>query len=158
MGNGLDGFYNNEMYLGHFDIDKAQLSVEDVQQKSAQMFVSFSGVTAVIPTSSLMKGTYSSGVMKQAQNSYFPSRSGDLLIVLEYGWRFKGANQKSMCDCNSGFNENTHVPLIFYGWKIPQQDIYRYISMDNLAVTLSFLLDISLPNKSTGEPIVEILK
>lgn len=158
MGNWIDGFYNNEMYLGHFDIDKAQLSVDEVQDKASQMFVNFSGVATVISTSSLLKGTYSSGIMRQAQNSYFQSRSGDLILALDYGWRFKGANETSLCDCNSGYNENTHVPLIFYGGGIPNQEIYRYISMDNLAVTLSFLLDISLPNKSTGEPIVEVLK
>ncbi|MBN2890435.1 MAG: alkaline phosphatase family protein [Bacteroidales bacterium] len=157
MGNWIDGFYNDEIYLSHFDIDKASLTVVEMQERSAQMFVNFKGTATAIPTLSLLRGTYSSGIMKQAQNSYFQARSGDVFLVLDYGWRFQD-DGTSLCDCNSGYNENTHVPLIFYGGNVPKKDIYRKVSMDDLAVTLSFLLDISLPNKSTGNPVVEVLE
>ncbi len=157
MGNWIDGFYNDEVYLGYFAIDKAKLSVDKVQKSAAQMFVNFDGVSSVIPTMALSGGMQTE-VMRKAQNTFYQSRSGDLLVVLDYGWRFQGQTPNSLCDCNSGFNENTHVPLLFYGKKIKKQDVYRAVSMNDLAVTLCFLLDIPLPNKSTGTPIVEVLK
>ncbi|HDQ15641.1 MAG TPA: alkaline phosphatase family protein [Bacteroidetes bacterium] len=158
MSNWVDGYYGNHIYLDHFEIDKAKVSVDEMQTKAAQLFAGLTGVSTIIPTNSLLKGTYSTGIMKKAQNSYFQSRSGDLAIVLDYGWRFQNDGKISLSECSSGYNENTHVPLIFYGWKIPHQEIYRFISLDALAVTLSFILDISLPNKATGEPIEEVLR
>lgn len=157
LGNWVNGFYNNELYLSQFDIDKAKLSVDEFQHKSEELLVNMSGVSTIIATSDLKKGTYSSGIMRQAQNTYFPGRSGDLFVVLNYGWKFL-STKKSLCDCNSAFHDNTHVPLIFYGAGIPKQSVYRYVSMDDLATTLSFFLNIPLPNKATGKPIEEILK
>ncbi len=156
MGNWLNGFYNNEIYLSHFDIDKAKYSVNEMQEKSEELLVNMRGISTVIATYDLKKGTYSTGIMSQAQNSFFPGRSGDLFLVLNYGWRFK-STKKSLCNCNSAFHENTHIPLIFYGAGIPKQSVYRYISMTDLATTLSFLLNSPLPNKATGTPISEIL-
>lgn len=157
MNNWIEGFFNNELYLDQFEIDKASLSVEEFQQKSAQLLVNIDGINTVISSSELQKGTFSAGIMQQAQNSYFQSRSGDLFVILDYGWRFKTANP-SLCNCNSAYNENTHVPVIFYGKNIEQKEIYRQISMDDLATTMCFLLNIPLPNKSTGQPISEIIQ
>ncbi len=154
--NWIEGFYNNEFYLNNFEIDKNSHSVDEFQKKTAQVLVNSSGVTTVIPTSDLIKGTFSSGIMQKAQNSYFQERSGDLMFVLDYGWKYKN-NKDNLCGCNSSYNENTHVPLIFYGANISKKNIYREISMNDLAVTLCFLMDIALPNKSTGKPIIELL-
>ncbi len=156
MGNWVDGFHNNEFYLSHFNIDKAKLSLSDIQNKAAELLVNMNGVASIIATSNLKKGTYSSGIMKQAQNSYFSGRSGDLFLVLNYAWRFKNQN-KSLSACNSPYNENNHVPIIFYGTNIKHKQIYSKISMDDLATTICFLLNIPLPNKATGNPIEAIL-
>lgn len=157
MSNWIEGFFNNELYLDQFEIDKASLSVEEFQQKSAQLLVNIEGINTVISSSELQKGTFSAGIMQQAQNTYFQGRSGDLFVILDYGWRFKTANP-SLCNCNSAYNENTHVPVIFYGKNIEQKEIFRQISMDDLATTMCFLLNIPLPNKSTGQPITEIIQ
>jgi len=157
LGNWIEGFNNNEFYLDQFEIDKASQSVEEFQQKSAQILVNISGISTVIQTSELQKGTFSAGIMQQAQNSYFKERSGDLFIVLDYGWRIKTSNP-SLCNCNSAFNENSHIPLIFYGGNIKHQNIYSEISADDIATTLCFLLNIPLPNKSTGKPITKLLE
>lgn len=158
MGNWVDGVYNNEMYLNHFEIDKAKLNVDDLQEKASQLVIDFSGVSYSIATASLLKGTYSSGIMKQAQNSFFSKRSGDIFIILDFGWRFVDEQKTSISACNSCYNENKHVPIIFYGANIPKNEIYRQISVDDLAATLSFILNISLPNKCTGQPIQELMK
>jgi len=157
MQNWIKGFYNKEFYLDQFEIDKASLSLDEFQQTSAQLLTNITGINSVISTNELQKGTFSSGIMQQAQNSFYQGRSGDLFVILDYGWRFKKTST-SLCDCNSAFIENTHVPLIFYGKNIDNQEIYRQISMNDVATTMCFLLEIPLPNKNTGQPIVEILK
>lgn len=157
MKNWIEGFFNNEMYLDQFEIDKESLSVEEFQQKAAQLLTNVDGISSVIYTSELQKGTFSAGIMQQAQNSFYKGRSGDIYVVLDYGWKHKNA-KTSLCNCSSPYKENTHVPVIFYGKNIENQTIYRKISMDAIATTMCFLLDIPLPNKSTGEPIYEILE
>lgn len=152
----VSGFYNDQIYLNSFNIDKFKLSQSEMQNKSASILAGLTGINTVIPTNSLSRGTYSSGIMLKAQNSYFEQRSGDIMFELNYGWRFQ-IDKPDICGCNSSFNENSHVPIIFYGAAIKHQVVYREISMDDLAVTLSFMLDIPLPTKSTGKPISEIL-
>ncbi len=156
MGNWVEGFHNNELYLSHFEIDKKKQSLEEIQHKSADLIVSINGISTVICTSDLQKGSYNTGIMQQAQNSYYQGRSGDLFVVLKYGWRLNDLN--SLSACSSCYNENTHIPVIFYGKNIPHKTVYKRISMDDIATTLCFLLDIPLPSKATGRPLEEILK
>jgi len=156
MGNWVEGFHNNELYLSHFEIDKKKQSLAEMQHKSAELIVSISGITTVISTADLQKGSYNTGIMQQAQNSFFQGRSGDLFVVLKYGWRFK--NTESLSACSSCYNENTHVPVVFYGKNIQHQTVYKRLSVNDIATTLCFLFNIPLPSKATGNAIEEILE
>lgn len=156
IGNWVDGFHNNELYLDHTTIDKNQKSLRDMQDKSVDILSGITGISTVIATSEIKNGSFSDGIIQKAKNSFFQGRSGDVYIVLDYGWKFKNM-QDNLSDCCSPYNENTHVPVIFYGKNIKKQTIYNRISMNDIAVTLSFMLGIPLPSKSTGNPIQQLL-
>ena len=154
--NWIDGFYNNELYFNHSEIDKQQKSLQDMQDKSVDILSGMTGISTVISTSQIKNGSFNSGILEKAKNSFFPGRSGDIFIILDYGWKFNNM-QNNLSDCCAPFNDNTNVPLIFYGKNITKKTIYDRISMDDIAVTLSFMLGIPLPSKSTGNPIQKIL-
>lgn len=158
---GLDdwvvGLYNNQIYLNSFNIDKNKLSISEMQENCTKIIGSMTGISVAIPTSKLFESSYSAGIMGKARNSYFSRRSGDLFIELNYGWRYTN-EATDIANCTTSSNDNNHVPIIFYGYNIKKQTIYRETSMDELGVTLSFLLNIPLPTKSTGKPMQEVLE
>jgi len=59
---------------------------------------------------------------------------------------------------NSGYEYDSHVPLIWYGWNIPNQLIRREIQIIDIAPTLSDILNLQKPNSSSGKSIFEILE
>jgi arylsulfatase A-like enzyme len=76
-----------------------------------------------------------------------------VVINLEPGWIedgpfFTGANSANRYD--------THVPLIWYGWKIKRGQITRHVNLTDIAPTLSHFLDIPFPNGCTGTIITEL--
>ena len=84
-----------------------------------------------------------------------PVRSGDLVVKYAPGWLEYG---KTGTTHGSYYNYDTHVPMLWYGWKIPAGTISEYRRITDIAPTLSFILNIPLPNASTGEPIQAILQ
>jgi arylsulfatase A-like enzyme len=50
----------------------------------------------------------------------------------------------------SGYRNYTHVPLLFFGWKIQAGESYKSVSMTDVAPTLANILKIAYPNASTG--------
>lgn len=58
----------------------------------------------------------------------------------------------------TAYNNDTHVPLLWYGWNIPIGETVKPHTITQIAPTLSMLLDISLPNASCINPIEELFE
>ena len=89
------------------------------------------------------------------KNSYNHNESGDILYHMYSGWmeeRVFGSTH------STAYNSDTHVPLLWYGAKIPKGETVKHHAITQIAPTLSFLLNIPLPNASENEPIVELFK
>jgi predicted AlkP superfamily pyrophosphatase or phosphodiesterase len=149
-------YYNNQQfYLNHNLIQDSKLSLWQFEDDVAQFLIQFSGVTNAITASMLQKTNYSSGVFQKFQNSFHQKNSGDVIINLEPGWtEYNDASTSH----NSGYTYDTHVPLIFYGWKISHQTIFDPVDMTDIAPTISTILDIAYPNACQGKPIIQLLK
>ncbi len=148
-------YSKQQLFLNHTLIQDSKLSLENFQNDVAQFILQFSGVTNVVTSSMLQNTNYSSGIFQKMQNSYNQKRSGDILINLEPGWT---EYNDSSTGHNSGYSYDTHVPLIFYGWRIARQTIYEPIDMTDIAPTISMFLDIANPNACQGKPIIQLLK
>jgi predicted AlkP superfamily pyrophosphatase or phosphodiesterase len=148
--------YNNQqLFLNRLLIQDSKLSLTAFQDDVAQFLLQFTGVTNVVTSSMLQKTNYSEGIFEKMQNSFHQKRSGDIIINLEPGWT--EYNDASTAH-NSAYTYDSHVPLIFYGWKINRQVIYDPVDIIDIAPTLSMFLDIPYPNASQGKPIVQLLK
>lgn len=93
------------------------------------------------------------------QAGYDPERSGDLIFILQPGFLPKstdipGAHKGT--SHGSAFNYDTHVPVLFYGKDIPQQEVFTPYSITDIAATLVHILDIQRPNAMVGKPMVEL--
>ena len=56
----------------------------------------------------------------------------------------------------SSYSYDTHIPLIFWGGKIPHGQTDRKVNVRDIAPTISTLLGISYPNGCTGNPLPEV--
>ena len=87
------------------------------------------------------------------KNSYNSKESGDILYQMHSGWmeeRLFGTTH------STAYTSDTHVPLLWYGWNIQKGETVKPHVITQITPTLSFLLDIPLPNASNLEPIKEL--
>ena len=93
------------------------------------------------------------------QAGYDPERSGDLIFILQPGFLPKSTDTPGAhkgTSHGSAFNYDTHVPVLFYGKDIPQQDVFTPYSIIDIAATLVHILDVQRPNAMVGKPMVEL--
>lgn len=146
----FDGSY---IYLNRYKIEDLKLNLNEIQQKVSSFLVDFTGVSNALSSYNLENRNYTSGMQMRAQNSYQKKRSGDISVILEPGYM-----PGSDLNYGSGYRNFTHVPLIFYGWKIKPGKTDTPVSMTDIAPTLARFLNIAYPNASTGKVLQDILK
>jgi len=144
-------FYNaQQVYLNQDLIEESKQSLSDVQNKTAQFLLQFTGVSNTVSATTLQNSYFSDGVYSKMQKGYNQKRSGDVIINLDPGWAEKNGSSTSH---NSSYSYDTHVPLVWYGWKIKRGSVFEKVDMTDVAPTISYFLEIASPNASTGQPI-----
>lgn len=148
-------YYNAGMvYLNHDLIEDSNISLEDIQNRSARFLSQFSGVAGTVTEDVLRRNHFSAGIHARIQAGFNPKRSGDIMIWLQQGWYERTVSDDQL----NLISYDRHVPLVFYGWNIEERNIQREISITDIAPTLSFLLNIPVSPFATGRPIPELLK
>lgn len=95
-------------------------------------------------------------IRTMAINGYNHRRSGCIQIVFNPGW-FEG--EKNTGTTHGTWNPyDAHIPLLWYGWHIPQGETHKQVYMTDISPTLAALLHIQMPNGCVGKPIEEVLK
>ena len=154
-GNWITYYNNQQLFLNHSLIQDSKLNLEDFQNDVARFLSQFTGVTNVATSTQLTANNYTNGIFQKMQNSFHQKRSGDILISLEPGWT-EFSDMATVY--NSAYEYDTHVPLVFYGWKINRQTIFDPIDIIDIAPSLSMFLNIAYPNASQGSPIIQLIK
>jgi len=152
-GDWVQAYNEQQIYLNHNLIEDSKISLIEIQNKVAQFIIQFAGVANAITATTLQTTYFSGGVFEKMQNSYNQKRSGDVLINLEPGWISEDGSGH-----NSAYSYDTHVPLVWYGWKIKRGTIFRQISIRDIAPTISTFLNISNPNAANGNFIIELAR
>jgi len=147
-------YYSQQIYLNRDLIEDSRLSLSEFQDRVARFMVQFEGVSSALTSENLMTNNYTHGVFEKMQKNYHQERSGDIILGLSPGWVEKGLDDETA----SSFRYDSHVPLIFYGWKTGRTIITRDISITDIAPTLSVLLNISRPAGTQGKAIEELLR
>lgn len=88
-----------------------------------------------------------------------PRRSGDLIFQLDPAWHADdGYFKKGGTTHGSSYAYDTHVPLLWYGWRVPQGESFAPVDITDIAPTLSAMLRIMEPNGTTGKVIEAVMK
>jgi hypothetical protein len=143
-------FGNNQIFLNKTLIEDSQISVKDFQNTVADFIINSGGISNVLTGYNLQNNIFFSGIPKKMQNSFNPKRSGDIMISLNPGWI---EDMTNVVAHNSGYSYDTHVPLIWYGWKVKRQTVYDEVNISNIAPTVSMILNTPKPPLCTGKPM-----
>jgi len=154
-GKWVSAYHNNQIYLNHNLIESSGISLQEFENTVCNFMLQFSGVADAVSASTLRSTTFTNGAMAKMQNSFNPKRSGDVIICLEPGWIEQSSGVSSS---NSGYNYDTHVPLIWYGWKIKRTRINQPVDMRDIAPTIANFLDIPFPNGTSGNVIEGLIQ
>jgi hypothetical protein len=154
-GDWIKNYHSGQIYLNHTLIEDSKISLVAMQDYVSQFMLQFSGVANTITANTLQTTNFTDGIFKTMQNSYNQKRSGDVIINLKAGWVEKG---DAVTRGSSAYSYDSHIPLIWYGWKIGRSSISRPVDITDIAPTISTFLNTSHPNSCTGKPIFEIIQ
>lgn len=88
-------------------------------------------------------------------NGYNPKRSGDIQFTAKPGY-FDGGIRGTTHGLWNPYD--SHIPLLWFGWKIKPGKSNREVYMTDIAPTLAAMLQIQMPNGSVGKVITELIK
>lgn len=153
-GNWILNYSNEQIFLNRELLAEKEINLEAAQRKVADFLLRFEGIKEAYTGSDLKRLEYNFGRKHLLQMGYNHKASGDVMVIMEAAWL---TNSTRGTTHGSGYKYDTHVPILFYGWKIRSGNSAQYVTIADIAPTLAMLLETRLPNGATGEPIQEVI-
>lgn len=147
---------NNQIYLNHNKITYNKLPLDQLKKDIQQFCYQYPEIAEVFLRDDLIRNNPRDfSLYGLVANGFSPSRSGDIVFVLHPGnmdYSTQGTTH------GSGYNYDTHVPLLFYGFKNKALESTKFYRITQIVPTLAFLLNINLPNACYDTPIDEVIE
>ncbi|WP_035483773.1 alkaline phosphatase PafA [Gaetbulibacter saemankumensis] len=145
---------NSQIYLNHDKIESNNFDLKIIKETLSKELLKYQLIDKVYVTSQINQFEASNGYLENMLNKgHSQKRSGDLLFVYNPAVFKYTAWNATGTDHHSGFNYDTHVPLLFFGKGIKHGETYKKTEITDVAPTMSALLGISFPNANIGEPL-----
>jgi len=151
QGDWIEVVGDQQIYFNHELLEKKNIKPEDIQTKTANFINQFEGVKIALPSASFEQGDYAKGQLAVIANSYNFKRSGDVLYQLEDGWQPIYKYQRTI------YNDNSNIPMIFFGNRIKHSQIRRKIMGEDMVPTILEILNMPIPDHCTGNVLEEVL-
>ncbi|WP_338733169.1 alkaline phosphatase PafA [Mangrovimonas cancribranchiae] len=150
----VENVSNDQIFLNREKINNLGLDLAHVQTAIVNEIINYKDVYKAYTATNMASLSYNNGIEMLLQNGYNQKRSGDVLVIYapaHISYSRTGSTH------GSGFNYDTHVPLLFYGKGIKQGETFEKTTIPDIAPTISALLGVSFPNGSTGQPLEKVL-
>jgi predicted AlkP superfamily pyrophosphatase or phosphodiesterase len=151
----VENISNNQVFLNKSIVKEMNLSLSDVQQQIVNEQMNYDHVAKAYTATTITSASFATGIEVLLQNGFNQKRSGDVILVNDIAFI---SYSKTGTTHGSGFNYDTHVPLLFFGKGIIHGSTFQRTAITDIAPTISALLNISLPNGSIGNPLEFVLK
>ena len=142
---------DQQLYFNRDLLEKKNISMEDMQVKTANFINQFEGIKIALPSSSFAQGDYTKGQLAIIANSFNFKRSGDVLYQLEDGWQPVYKYERTI------YNDNANIPLILHGNSVKNMRLRREINGVDLAPTIMEILNMPVPDHCVGSILEEVL-
>lgn len=156
-GDWIEYYGNQQVYFNYTTIAEKNADRTKVAQTVLAYLRKAPGVQEVFDISDPSKLSDGNPQHGRISNGVSPMRSGDIAILLQPAW-FEGEYAAHAGTTHgSGWSYDTHVPLLWMGWKIKNGSSAQPVSIADIAVTVSDLLRISFPNAAIGKPLSDLI-
>jgi predicted AlkP superfamily pyrophosphatase or phosphodiesterase len=153
-----DLLLNSSNYYVNFNrtrIRQANLSFDSIKRVAIYWLQQQSALQYVVDMTDIERSALPQPLHDMVINGYNRKRSGSILLIPNPGW-FDGFEKGTT---HGVWNpQDTHIPLVFMGWRIPHGALYRTVHMTDIAPTLANLLHIQAPDGNIGVPIPELIR
>lgn len=150
VGEWIETYNEEQLYLNHRLIDSKQKSLNDIRKEAASFLNQFSGVNAALPAHLIETGNLNNPRFRKIENSYCVQRSGDVLLLLEEGW-YPTYKYHTI-----DYSTENRIPLVFYGMNVKQGQHNIAVEVTDIAPTISKLLGIYPPDDATGKVLNQV--
>lgn len=152
QGDWIEVVGDQQLYFNRELLEKRNVSLAEIQTKTANFINQFEGVKIALPSTSFEQGDYTKGQLAVIANSYNFKRSGDVLYQLEDGWQPVFKYQRTI------YNDNSNIPLIFSGNSVKHAHFRGKTRGEDIVPTILEMLNIPVPDHCSGKILEEILK
>ena len=150
----IEDLSNKQIFLNNKIIRELKLNPSDVMEAYVKYIrETFPMVSQIYTRDELEKLTAFRNSPNLILNGFNPVRSGDIAFELQPGYLYGGGGDATTH--GAIYNYDTHVPLIFYGWHIPKQNVATPVFIVDIAATVASLLNIQEPSACIGIPIIK---
>jgi len=151
----VENVSNNQVFLNRTVVDSLKLDANLVAEKLSQDIINYEGVYKVLTAKTLQTTDFQSGILHYVQNGYNQKFSGDIMMIPNPATIYK---RETGTTHGSGYNYDTHVPIMFLGKGIKTGRSRDYVEIIDIAPTVSNLLQIQFPNSNSGKVLQSALK
>jgi predicted AlkP superfamily pyrophosphatase or phosphodiesterase len=145
--------YNEEqVYLNHALIEQKEKPLEEMQEKAAMFLNQFEGVKSAVPATFIEKSNLDNPRFKTIENSYCVQRSGDVIILLEEGWR--PVPKYDEVD----YSAENRIPFILYGTGVTSGTFEEPIDVTDFVPTICKYLKILPPDDAKGKVLKNVFE
>ena len=149
-------YEGQQVYLNTVKIKESKLSKPEVARAIANYLTRFAGVQGTYTSEDLLTGSSLNPMFGKIQLGWYPNRSGDLFIQLQSGWYDAPEGAKGTTH-GSTYQYDTHVPMLWYGWKIKPGKSHESVNITDIAPTVAGMLQIMGPSGSIGKVLTEVV-
>ncbi len=146
---------NSQLYLNATLMEEKKVSYTQIYEVVRKTLLKRDDYADVVDLHNLANSTLPDYQLNYIKNGFNPRRSGDIMMVLNPNW-FTGRKQGTTH--GSMYRYDTHVPLLFYGWKVRQGETTTRTNISDISPTIADILNILEPNGSVGNVISGIKK
>lgn len=144
------------VYLDHEAIAKANLKPRLIAKTMAKLLTADETIARAYTKAQIKRSAGTKDpIAAKVFNNYVEERTGDLFIVQSTSTMVASY---AAATHGSPYNYDTHVPMYFSGWNLKPQSISRLTSPEDIAVTLSAIMNIGYPDKATGSVLTEVVQ
>jgi len=143
------------LYLDRNLIKSKGLSLQAVEQVAASALRALPYIARVYTSTDLLTTVPANDfISRNVLNGFFEPRSPDLILIPLPYW-IPSAKETSHF---TPYNYDTHVPIVFYGTAIHPSRIDDSVMVNDIAPTISAVLEIEPPAGNSGRVLTELFR
>jgi predicted AlkP superfamily pyrophosphatase or phosphodiesterase len=150
---------NQQVYFNRPVLRSLNVPLADAAETVGAYLRRLPGIYDVISREELRRLPADYPFASHLRRGFHPRRSGDLFFLLDPGWHPDDhVFAQGGTTHGSPYPYDSHVPLLWYGWRIRPGASHRPVSIADIAPTLAAMLRIMEPSGTTGKVVEEVLR